>query len=101
LSARFDIAPLSPIVIVTRPGADTGALARRVAGMAGVRAIGPVARSPRGDAIDVIPAQSPFSSAARDLVKQIRMLPGHGNGFLVTGQTAGELDFLDQIRRRA
>ena len=35
------------------------------------------------------------------MVRRIRRLPGHGPRFLVTGETAGELDFLAQIEGRA
>jgi putative drug exporter of the RND superfamily len=70
----------------------------RVRGVAGVAQI---ERGPGGSAIDLTPAADPFTSAGRAVVQRIRRLPGHGPQFLVTGETAGELDFLAQIENRA
>jgi RND superfamily putative drug exporter len=61
----------------------------------------PLYQGAGGSAVEVVPRASPFSGTARDLVDRIRALPGHGTSFEVTGQTAGELDFLRQIEHRA
>ncbi len=101
LDRDFSQAALNPIVVFVPGGADPAGLARRIAALPGVARLAGVQRGPGGSVIDLVPAANPFSSAARDLVRRIRSLPGHGSRFLVTGQTAGELDFLDQIRGRA
>ncbi|MGZ4482117.1 MAG: MMPL family transporter, partial [Gaiellales bacterium] len=101
LDRDFSQAALNPIVVFVPGSADPAGLARRMAALPGVARLAGVQRGPGGSVIDLVPAANPFSSAARDLVRRIRSLPGHGSRFLVTGQTAGELDFLDQIRGRA
>jgi uncharacterized membrane protein YdfJ with MMPL/SSD domain len=101
LDRDFSQAALNPIVVFAPGQGDPAGLARRLAALQGVSRLAGVQRGPGGTVIDLVPAASPFSSAARDLVRRIRSLPGHGSRFLVTGQTAGELDFLDQIRGRA
>jgi RND superfamily putative drug exporter len=67
----------------------------------GVARVARVQRGPRGSAIDLTPAVSPFTDAGRAVVDRIHALPRHGPQFLVTGETAGELDFLAQIKGRA
>jgi uncharacterized membrane protein YdfJ with MMPL/SSD domain len=101
LDAQFDQSVLEPIVLAVPRGQDVGALIAEVRRVPGVAAVAGVQRGPGGTAVSVIGRPNPSSSAARDLVRRIRALPGHGSRFWVTGETAGELDFLDQILRRA
>jgi putative drug exporter of the RND superfamily len=110
LDSRFSEAALNPIVLAVRRGTDLRRLEARVAAVAGVaRVVGPdqvpasrrsAYAGPGGSAVEVTPAMSPFSDAARRLVDRLRELPGHGSSFEVTGLTAGELDFLRQIEHR-
>src|SRR5205823_484188 len=86
------------IVVVVKPGAPLRPLVHRLAGVPGVARVARVQRGPRGSAIDLTPAVSPFTDAGRAVVDRIRALPGHGPQFLVTGETAGELDFLALTR---
>jgi RND superfamily putative drug exporter len=101
LDREFSQAALNPITVAVRPGTDLAPLVRRVAAVPGVARVARVQRGPRGSAIDLVPAVSPFTDAGRQVVDRIRDLPGHGPRFLVTGETAGELDFLAQIEGRA
>jgi putative drug exporter of the RND superfamily len=101
LDREFSQAALNPITVAVKPGTDLGPLVRRLAAVPGVARVARVQRGPRGSAIDLVPAVSPFTDAGRRVVDRIRALPGHGPRFLVTGETAGELDFLAQIEGRA
>jgi putative drug exporter of the RND superfamily len=101
LDTDFSQAALNPIVVVVKPGVPLAPLVHRLAGVPGVARVARVQRGPRGSAIDLTPAVSPFTDAGRAVVDRIRALPGHGPQFLVTGETAGELDFLAQIKGRA
>jgi putative drug exporter of the RND superfamily len=101
LDREFSQAALNPIIVAVRPGVALPPLVHRLAAVRGVARVAGVQRGPRGSAIDVTPAVSPFTDAGRSVVDRIRALPGHGPQFLVTGETAGELDFLAQIEGRA
>ena len=101
LDTDFSQAALNPIVVVVKPGVPLAPLVDRLAAVPGVARVARVQRGPRGSAIDLTPAVSPFTDAGRAVVDRIRALPGHGPQFLVTGETAGELDFLAQIKGRA
>jgi RND superfamily putative drug exporter len=101
LDTEFSQAALNPIVVVVKPGVPLPPLLHRLAAVPGVAGVAQVERGPRGSAIDLTPAVSPFTDAGRNVVDRIRALPGHGPRFLVTGETAGELDFLAQIEDRA
>jgi RND superfamily putative drug exporter len=101
LDTDFSQAALNPIVVVVKPGVPLPPLVHRLAAVPGVARVAAVQRGPRGSAIDLTPAVSPFTDAGRAVVDRIRALPGHGPLFLVTGETAGELDFLAQIKGRA
>jgi RND superfamily putative drug exporter len=111
LRERFETAALDPVILVVPRGGDVAGLERRAAAVPGVASVrGPASASPAvraslegagGAAVEVVLEADPHSAAARRVVERIRALPGHGDGFLVTGQTAGELDFLDQIESRA
>ncbi|HUZ84090.1 MAG TPA: MMPL family transporter, partial [Gaiellales bacterium] len=111
LDANFSMARLTPIVLAVGPGTDLAALERRVAAVPGVAsvigpaqvpaALGPLYRSRLGAAVEVTLAVDPFGSAGRAVVGRLRSLPGHGTQFWVTGETAGEVDFLAQIEGRA
>jgi uncharacterized membrane protein YdfJ with MMPL/SSD domain len=111
LDTQFSQQRLNPIIIAVARGVPLPALERRVAsvpGVAGVVGPGQVPApepgtftGPSGSVIEVTPAVNPFSNAARRLVDRLRALPGHGTDFWVTGETAGEHDFLGQIRHRA
>ena len=108
---QFSQSRMNPIVIAVAHGTDLTNLEKRLAAVSGVASVlgpGQVPASfrrsfigPRGSAIDVTPSVNPFSNAARGLVGRLRALPGHGTTFWVTGETAGERDFLQQILRRA
>jgi uncharacterized membrane protein YdfJ with MMPL/SSD domain len=100
-SSGFDLGPLSPLILVVRDPAKADELAARASRLPGAAGVVDVTRNARGAAVEIAPRANPFSEQARDLVREIRRLPGHGSLFVVTGQTAGELDFLDQIRSRA
>lgn len=101
LRTGFDLGPLNPVVLVVRDPSRADALAAEAAKLRGAAGVTGIQRGPAGAAVEIAPLASPFSSQARDLVSEIRRLPGHGDLFVVTGQTAGELDFLDQIEGRA
>jgi len=101
LRTGFDLGPLNPVVLVVRDPARADALAAEAAKLPGAAGVTGIQRGPAGTAVEIAPLASPFSSQARDLVSEIRRMPGHGGLFVVTGQTAGELDFLDQIEGRA
>jgi RND superfamily putative drug exporter len=101
LDADFSQAALNPIVVVVKPGVPLRLLVHRLAAVPGVARVAQVQTGPHGSAIDLTPAVSPFTDAGRAVVDRIRALPGHGPQFLVTGETAGELDFLAQIKGRA
>jgi putative drug exporter of the RND superfamily len=101
LDTQFSQAALNPIVVAVPRGVALPPLLRSLAGVPGVARIAQVERGPGGTAIDLMPAVSPFTDAGRAVVQRIRRLPGHGPRFLVTGETAGELDFLAQIENRA
>ena len=101
LDTDFSQAALNPIVVVVKPGVPLPPLMHRLAAVPGVARVARVQRGRRGSAIDLTPAVSPFTDAGRAVVDHIRALPGHGPQFLVTGETAGELDFLAQIEGRA
>jgi RND superfamily putative drug exporter len=111
LRERFPQGPLEPIVLVVPRGQDPARLAAEVARLPGVASVTgpddvpparlPLFRGREGSAVEVVPQASPHSEAARRLVERIRELPGHPARFTVTGQTAGELDFIRQIRARA
>jgi uncharacterized membrane protein YdfJ with MMPL/SSD domain len=101
LDREFSQAALNPIVVVVRPGVALPPLVRRLEAVPGVARVAQVQRGPHGSAIELAPAVSPFTDAGRAVVDRIRALPGHGPRFLVTGETAGELDFLAQIEGRA
>jgi len=101
LDSEFSQSALNPIVVVVKPGVALRPLVRRLAAVPGVARVAQVERGPRGSAIDLTPSASPFTDAGRSVVDRIRALPGHGPQFLVTGETAGELDFLAQIKGRA
>ncbi|HEX5250498.1 MAG TPA: MMPL family transporter [Gaiellales bacterium] len=101
LDTDFSQAALNPIVVVVKPGVPLQPLVHRLVAVPGVARVARVERGPRGSAIDLTPAVSPFTDAGRAVVDRIRALPGHGPQFLVTGETAGELDFLAQIKGRA
>jgi RND superfamily putative drug exporter len=101
LDTQFSQAALNPIVVAVPRGVALPPLLRSLADVPGVARIAQVERGPGGTAIDLTPAVSPFTDAGRAVVKRIRRLPGHGPRFLVSGETAGELDFLAQIEDRA
>jgi RND superfamily putative drug exporter len=101
LDREFSQAALNPITVAVKPGVDLPPLLGRLAAVPGVAHVARVQRGPRGSAVDLVPAVSPFTDAGRQVVDRIRDLPGHGPRFLVTGETAGELDFLAQIEGRA
>jgi putative drug exporter of the RND superfamily len=107
----FPAAQLDPIVLVVPDAGDAERLADEIRPLAGVARVVSPADAPaaeralyageRGAAIEVFSRADPHSQAARELVERMRELPGHGAGFRVTGQTAGELDFIAQIESRA
>jgi uncharacterized membrane protein YdfJ with MMPL/SSD domain len=101
LDREFSQAALNPITVVVEPGIPLTPFVHRLAAVRGVARLAGVQRGPRGSAIDLTPAVSPFTDAGRAVVDRIRALPGHGSQFLVTGETAGEQDFLAQIEGRA
>jgi uncharacterized membrane protein YdfJ with MMPL/SSD domain len=101
LDREFSQAALNPITVAVKPGVPIAPLVHRLASVRGVARVAQVQRGPRGSAIDLTPAVSPFTDAGRSVIDRIRALPGHGPQFLVTGETAGELDFLAQIEGRA
>ena len=101
LDTQFSQAALNPIVVAVPRGVVLPPLLHSLARVPGVARIAQVERGPGGTAIDLMPAVSPFTDAGRAVVTRIRRLPGHGPRFLVTGETAGELDFLAQIEDRA
>jgi len=101
LDTQFSQAALNPIVVAVPHGVALPPLVRSLARVPGVARVARVESGPAGTAVELTPAVSPFSDAGRDVVRRIRRLPGHGPRFLVTGETAGELDFLAQIEGRA
>ena len=101
IDAQFRQALLEPIVLAIPRGQDVARIVARARAVPGVAAVAGVQRGPGGTAVSLIGAPNPSSSAARDLVERLRALPGHGRAFWVTGETAGELDFLAQIESRA
>jgi uncharacterized membrane protein YdfJ with MMPL/SSD domain len=101
LDAQFSQAVLEPVVLAVPRGQDVAALVARARAVPGVAAVAGVQSGPGGSAISLIGTAQPSTAAARDLIGRLRALPGHGSAFLVTGETAGELDFLNQIRDRA
>jgi RND superfamily putative drug exporter len=101
LDTQFSQAALNPIVVAVRRGVALPPLIRSLVRIPGVERVAQVQRGPGGAAIDLVPSVSPFTDAGRQVVRRIRRLPGHGPRFLVTGETAGELDFLAQIEGRA
>ena len=100
IDAQFNQALLEPIVLAVPRGQDVAALVARARRVPGVAAVAGVQRGRGGTAVSLVGAPNPSSSAARDLVRRLRALPGHGSRFWVTGETAGELDFLAQIEAR-
>jgi RND superfamily putative drug exporter len=101
LDTQFSQAALNPIVVAVPRGVAVAPLLHSLAHVPGVAGVAQVEHGPGGTAIDLTPAVSPFTDAGRAVVQRIRRLPGHGPRFLVTGETAGELDFLAQIENRA
>src|SRR5205085_168098 len=101
VSAFAAVTLLPAILGMLGPRVERAPLLHRLAAVPGVARVARVERGPRGSAIDLTPAVSPFTDAGRAVVDRIRGLPGHGPSFLVTGETAGELDFLAQIKGRA
>ena len=101
LDTQFSQALLNPIVVAVPRGVALPPLVRRLEGVRGVAGVAQIEHGPGGSAIDLTPAADPFTGAGRAVVNRIRSLPGHGPQFLVTGETAGELDFLAQIENRA
>jgi putative drug exporter of the RND superfamily len=101
LDTQFSQAALNPIVVAVPHGVALRPLVRSLVRVRGVARVARVERGPGGAAVDLTPSVSPFTDAGREVVRRIRRLPGHGPRFLVTGETAGELDFLAQIEGRA
>jgi trehalose monomycolate/heme transporter len=101
LDTQFSQALLNPIVVAVPRGVALPPLVRRLQRVRGVAGVAQIERGPGGSAIDLTPAADPFTGAGRAVVNRVRSLPGHGPEFLVTGETAGELDFLAQIENRA
>jgi len=101
LDTQFSQAVLNPVTVAVPRRAPLPPLVRQLERVPGVAGVQSIQRGPGGSAVDLTPAVSPFTGAGRDLVRRIRRLPGHGRTFLVTGETAGELDFLGQIESRA
>jgi uncharacterized membrane protein YdfJ with MMPL/SSD domain len=101
LDTQFSQALLNPIVVTVPRGVALPPLVRRLERVHGVAGVAQIEHGPRGSAIDLTASVDPFTAAGRAVVNRIRRLPGHGPRFLVTGETAGELDFLAQIESRA
>jgi uncharacterized membrane protein YdfJ with MMPL/SSD domain len=101
LDTQFSQALLNPIVVTVPRGVALPPLVHRLERVRGIAGVAQIERGPGGSAIDLTPSVDPFTDAGRAVVNRIRRLPGHGPRFLVTGETAGELDFLAQIENRA
>ncbi|HEY3765797.1 MAG TPA: MMPL family transporter [Gaiellales bacterium] len=101
LDTQFSQAALNPITVAVPRGVDVPPLVAALEHVRGIARVQQVEHGRGGTAIDLTPSVSPFTQAGRDVVRRIRRLPGHGSRFLVTGETAGELDFLAQIEDRA
>jgi uncharacterized membrane protein YdfJ with MMPL/SSD domain len=101
LDTQFSEAALNPIVVAVPRGVTLRPLVGRLVQVPGVAGVAQIERGPGGSAISLTPSVDPFAQSGRDVVRRIRSLPGHGSDFLVSGETAGELDFLAQILGRA
>ena len=103
LDTQFSQAALNPIVVAVPRG--RGAAAARCTAsqrVPGRRRRGPGRARPGRDGDRPHPggrARSPTRAARSSTASAA--CPGHGPRFLVTGETAGELDFLAQIEDRA
>lgn len=107
LAAGFGPGYSGPLLVVTRLAGDPTAAERLAADIAtapGVAAIAGVDVVPSGTVavITVIPATGPQHEATATLVHHLRdhVIPGSGIAAHVGGQTAGDVDFSEQMSSR-
>jgi RND superfamily putative drug exporter len=84
---RYGQAALSPVMVVLKPGADTGHALAQITADPQVAAVSTTPLSGGSTALVVSARSGPYTPATRDLVNRLR-----GEGYLVGGEAAASID---------